>query len=118
MFSNHKGYVFHDSQGFEAGDEEKLEILEDFIRRECGGKRLQDKLHAIWFVSISTIAATDYHGFRYCVPMDGHRPWLDLRFYKSICPDQNGALSRKVMTVFNARLQILSSSCHCSVHQI
>jgi len=34
---------------------------------------LQDRLHAIW----------------YCVPMDGHRPGLDLKFYKDICPDQN-----------------------------
>ena len=34
---------------------------------------------------------TDGHGFRYCVPMDGHRPGLDLKFYDKICPDQNGA---------------------------
>ena len=50
VFSNHKGYVFHDSQGIEAGDEEKLGILKDFIRRKCGEKRLRDKVHAIWFV--------------------------------------------------------------------
>ena len=49
VFSNHKGYVFHDSQGIEAGDEEKVEILKEFIRRKCGEKRLQKKLHAIWF---------------------------------------------------------------------
>ncbi|KAN0131046.1 hypothetical protein V8E53_011179 [Lactarius tabidus] len=53
------GYVFHDSQGIEAGDEEKLEILKDFIRR------------------------------KYCVPMDDHRPGLNLRFYANVCPDQN-----------------------------
>ncbi|KAN0137565.1 hypothetical protein V8E53_004616 [Lactarius tabidus] len=73
VFSNHKGYVFHDSQGIEAGDEEKLEILKDFIRRKCGEKRLGNKLHAIW----------------YCIPMDDHRPGLNLRFFKDICPDQN-----------------------------
>jgi septin family protein len=50
VFSNHKGYVFHDSQGIEAGDEEKLEILKEFIQRKCREKRLRDKLHAIWFV--------------------------------------------------------------------
>ena len=99
MFSNHKGYVFHDSQGIEAGDEERLEILKDFIRRKCGESRLRDKLHAIWFVPVSVIVATDYDGVRYCVPMDGHRPWLDLRFYDNICPDPNGASSRTVMTV-------------------
>ena len=50
MFSNHTGYVFHDSQGIEAGDEEKLKTLKEFIRRKCGEMRLRDKLHAIWFV--------------------------------------------------------------------
>ncbi|KAN0131255.1 hypothetical protein V8E53_010959 [Lactarius tabidus] len=73
VFSNHTGYVFHDSQGIEAGDEEKLEILKDFIQRKCGERRLQDRLHAIW----------------YCVPMDDHRPGLNLRFYENVCPDQN-----------------------------
>ncbi|KAN0131251.1 hypothetical protein V8E53_010955 [Lactarius tabidus] len=73
VFSNHTGYVFHDSQGIEAGDEEKLEILKDFIRRKCGERRLHNRLHAIW----------------YCVPMDDHRPGLNLRFYANVCPDQN-----------------------------
>jgi len=35
-------------------------------------------------------ATTNGNGFRYCVPMDGHRPGLDLKFHKDICPDQNG----------------------------
>ncbi|KAN0129982.1 hypothetical protein V8E53_012136 [Lactarius tabidus] len=73
VFSNHKGYVFHDSQGIEAGDEEKLEILKEFIQRKCGEKSLRDRLHAIW----------------YCVPMDDHRPGLNLRFFRDVCPDQN-----------------------------
>ncbi|KAN0131070.1 hypothetical protein V8E53_011203 [Lactarius tabidus] len=73
VFSNHTGYVFHDSQGIEAGDEEKLEILKEFIRRKCGERRLQDRLHAIW----------------YCVPMDDHRPGLNLKFFENVCPDQN-----------------------------
>ena len=32
--------------------------------------------------------------------MDGHRPGLDLKFHKDICPDQNGASLRTYMTVF------------------
>jgi len=71
VFSNHPGYVFHDSKGIEAGDVEELEILKDFIRRKCEEKRLRKKLHAIW----------------YCVPMDNHRPGLDIKFYDKICPD-------------------------------
>jgi len=73
VFSNHTGYVFHDSRGIESGSTEELEILQEFIRRKCGEKRLSFKLHAIW----------------YCVPMDNQRPQLDLKFYKDICPDQN-----------------------------
>ncbi|KAF8262506.1 hypothetical protein EI94DRAFT_678588 [Lactarius quietus] len=73
VFSNHQGYVFHDSRGIESGSIEELGILQDFIRRKCGERKLRDRLHAIW----------------YCVPMDNHRPQLDLKFYKDICPDQN-----------------------------
>ncbi|KAF8270883.1 hypothetical protein EI94DRAFT_1569710 [Lactarius quietus] len=49
VFSNHWGYVFHDSMGIESGSTEELETLKGFIQRKCGEKRLQDKLHAIWF---------------------------------------------------------------------
>ena len=49
MFSNHTGYVFHDSRGIETGGAEELEILKEFIRGKCGEKSLKDKLHAIWF---------------------------------------------------------------------
>ncbi|KAH9054929.1 hypothetical protein EDB87DRAFT_1814232, partial [Lactarius vividus] len=73
MFSNHTGYIFHDSRGVESGGTEELAILKNFIRQKCGERRLKDKLHAIW----------------YCIPMDNHRPELDLKFFSSICPDQN-----------------------------
>ena len=39
-------------------------------------------------------------GVRYCIPMDGHRPGLDLKFYKDICSDENGASLQTFMTVF------------------
>ncbi|KAH9059762.1 hypothetical protein EDB87DRAFT_1822511 [Lactarius vividus] len=73
VFSNHTGYIFHDSRGVESGGTEELAILREFITRKCGERRLRDKLHAIW----------------YCIPMDNHRPGLDLRFFNNICPDQN-----------------------------
>ncbi|KAF8256781.1 hypothetical protein EI94DRAFT_190853 [Lactarius quietus] len=73
VFSKHQGYVFHDSKGIESGSVEELEILKDFIQRKCGEKNLAKKLHAIW----------------YCVPMDGHRPGLDLKHYDKICSDPN-----------------------------
>ncbi|KAN0140823.1 hypothetical protein V8E53_001267 [Lactarius tabidus] len=95
VFSNHKGYVFHDSQGIESGDEEKLDILKEFIRRKCGEKSLQNRLHAIW----------------YCVPMDDHRPGLNLRFYESICPDQNvpviAVFTKYDQFLFNVEMDVL-----------
>ncbi|KAH9166167.1 hypothetical protein EDB89DRAFT_1857661 [Lactarius sanguifluus] len=72
-FSNHEGYVFHDSRGIESGSIEELGILQQFIQSKCQEKRLRDRLHAIW----------------YCVPMDNQRPQLDLKFFHDICPDRN-----------------------------
>jgi len=90
VFSNHPGYVFHDSRGIEAGGIAELEILKEFISRKSasGEKKLQNKLHAIW----------------YCVPMDDHRPELSLKFYENICPDQNDVSFQTFMTVFNHTL--------------
>jgi len=57
VFTNHDGYIFHDSRGFEAGSKEELEIVQEFVRRKSGEKLLEDKLHAIWFVPlVSTIS--------------------------------------------------------------
>jgi hypothetical protein len=49
-FSSHKGYVFHDSRGFEAGDDRELKIVQEFIRRRSREGSLNARLHAIWFV--------------------------------------------------------------------
>ncbi|KAH9176741.1 hypothetical protein EDB89DRAFT_2240495, partial [Lactarius sanguifluus] len=73
VFSNHTGYIFHDSRGIESASTYELKILQNFIQSKCRERRLGDRLHAIW----------------YCVPMDNQRPELDLRFFKGICPDQN-----------------------------
>jgi hypothetical protein len=52
VFSNHTGYVFHDSRGIECGSTEELETLREFIRRKCAEKQLRNKLHAIWFARL------------------------------------------------------------------
>jgi hypothetical protein len=52
-FSSNRGYVFHDSRGFESGDDTELEIVQDFVRRMSRKKRLGDRLHAIWFVIVT-----------------------------------------------------------------
>ncbi|KAJ7015897.1 GTP-binding protein, partial [Mycena alexandri] len=61
-FSNHDGYVFHDSCGLENGSTKELKTLEEFVRKHAEKKTLHEQLHVIW----------------YCIPMDDHRPGLNV----------------------------------------
>src|SRR5579863_8076537 len=93
IFTNHDGYIFHDSRGFEAGSEDELKTVQEFVKRKSQEKRLRDRLHAIWFVlsRIYSFKFTSSHLlFRYCIPMDNDRPSLDLKHFEAICPDKNG----------------------------
>jgi hypothetical protein len=54
IFKNHTGYIFHDSRGFEAGGEDELKIVQEFVRRKSQEVELNDRLHAIWFVPSGT----------------------------------------------------------------
>jgi hypothetical protein len=93
IFTNHEGYVFHDSRGFEAGSEDELRAVQEFVRRRSQERKLVNRLHAIWFApSSSGIYSCEFAGFllRYCVPMDNDRPSLDLKHFEDICPDKNG----------------------------
>lgn len=94
MFANHNGYVFHDSCGFEAGHHGELHIVRDFIRKRATTSRLENRLHAIWFV-VSFLRTCPVMSFlhRYCIPMENDRPALDMRFFDSICSDKNGMLT-------------------------
>jgi hypothetical protein len=92
IFTKHDGYVFHDSRGFESGNEEELEIVQEFVRRRSQERSLNNRLHAIWFgllLSLSVIANSHGLLFRYCVPMDNDRPSLDLKHFDKIFPDEN-----------------------------
>ncbi|KAF8551296.1 hypothetical protein OG21DRAFT_1605411, partial [Imleria badia] len=80
VFTNHEGYVFHDSCGFEAGNEDELRLVQNFVREKANAPRLQDRLHTIWFVVLI---------HRYCIPMENDRPVLDMKFFGSLCPDKN-----------------------------
>ncbi|KAF8329254.1 hypothetical protein F5887DRAFT_119034 [Amanita rubescens] len=53
-------FIFHDSQGFESGAKEELEVVWDFIEKRSAAAKLKNQLHAIW----------------YCIPMDSSRPIL------------------------------------------
>jgi hypothetical protein len=98
IFTNHEGYIFHDSRGFESGSEDELKTVQEFVKRKSQAKRLKDRLHVIWFVLLRI------HGckitmsrllFRYCIPMDNNRPSLDLKYFEEICPDKNGMFMSK-----------------------
>ncbi|PPQ94589.1 hypothetical protein CVT25_011902 [Psilocybe cyanescens] len=93
-FSNHDGYIFHDSRGFESGSVNELEIVQNFVRQKSGEKRLRSKLHAIW----------------YCIPMDNQRPELDLKYFKDICPDKNvpviGVFTKYDQFVRNVKMEL------------
>ena len=54
VFTNHDGYIFHDSRGFEAGSEDELKTVREFVLGKSREKRLQKRLHAIWFVFLSS----------------------------------------------------------------
>jgi len=41
-------FIFHDSQGFEAGATEELEIAWEFIEKKAAETELKNQLHAIW----------------------------------------------------------------------
>ncbi|KAH9051709.1 hypothetical protein EDB87DRAFT_1693810 [Lactarius vividus] len=73
IFSNHRGYVFHDSRGIESGSTDELGILQNFIRRNV----------------YDYVTTADGRILRYCVPMDNQRPGLDLKYFKDICPEKN-----------------------------
>ena len=59
VFSNHDGYIFHDSRGFESGSADELKIVQNFVQQKSGEKRLANRLHAIWF-GLSGVHNCDY----------------------------------------------------------
>ena len=52
VFTNHDGYIFHDSRGFEDESVDELKIIREFVVRKSREKRLKDRLHAIWFACL------------------------------------------------------------------
>jgi hypothetical protein len=76
-FINHPGYVFHDSRGFEAGDEKELKVIQEFVRRKSQERRLNDRLHAIWFASFDIcnckFIRPHFAGIAFRWTMIGHR---------------------------------------------
>ena len=46
-------FIFHDSPGFETGDEKQLQEVLSFMEKKAESREVDDQLHAIWWVSLS-----------------------------------------------------------------
>ncbi|KDQ15321.1 hypothetical protein BOTBODRAFT_108895, partial [Botryobasidium botryosum FD-172 SS1] len=49
VFPSNRGFIFHDSRGFEAGSDEELKAVREFIQRKGSSRELKDQLHVIWY---------------------------------------------------------------------
>jgi hypothetical protein len=47
-------FIFHDSEGFESGAKDEIEVVWDFIEKRSGATKLEQQLHAIWYLVISS----------------------------------------------------------------
>ena len=104
-------FIFHDSQGFEAGASEELDAVWAFIQKQSAEIEMRDQLHAIWCVVISSLhdwLTKPYH--RYCVPMDSPRPVLpaELEFF-------NKGTGKGVLSLV---LSLFVLSCMTTLHSI
>jgi hypothetical protein len=52
-FRSNPGFIFHDSPGFETGDERQLQEVLSFVEERAKSTDVDDQLHAIWSVSVS-----------------------------------------------------------------
>ena len=51
IFETNPGFIFHDSPGFEAGDDQELKLVQKFIAQSSRARNVNRQLHAIWYVS-------------------------------------------------------------------
>ncbi|KAL4063485.1 hypothetical protein V8B97DRAFT_2026426 [Scleroderma yunnanense] len=59
VFRSNTGFIFHDSRGFEAGSEEEVKLMQNFLTDRSATTKLERRIHAIW----------------YCIPLtDSERP--------------------------------------------
>ena len=54
-FRSNPGFIFHDSPGFETGDEKQLQEVLSFLEEKAKSTDVDDQLHAIWSVSLFSV---------------------------------------------------------------
>ena len=84
-FPSNPGFVFHDSQGLEAGGVSQLDLVKDFIHHRAACVKLEDQLHAIWYHLTKFYPYNCSSSCRYCLPLDTSRPLseAEMRFFHS-----------------------------------
>ena len=48
IFRSNTCFIFHDSRGFEAGSEEEVKLMKNFLMDRAATTRLEKRIHAIW----------------------------------------------------------------------
>jgi hypothetical protein len=49
VYPTAQGFIFHDSRGFEAGSDDELKKVREFIAKRAEEAQMEDQLHAIWY---------------------------------------------------------------------
>ncbi|KAL4075269.1 hypothetical protein V8B97DRAFT_1867324, partial [Scleroderma yunnanense] len=49
IFRSNRGFIFHDSRGFEAGSEEEVKLMKKFLTDRATATKLEKRIHAIWY---------------------------------------------------------------------
>ena len=53
VFRSNPGFVFHDSQGFEAGGIKEFEEMKSFVTERAKTTFLKKRIHAIWYTDVT-----------------------------------------------------------------
>lgn len=57
IYSQQNGqFVLHDSKGFEHGEEDNVNIVQNFITARNNMPDIKDKLHAVWYALLLVLA--------------------------------------------------------------
>ena len=49
IFRSNSRFVFHDSQGFETGSVNELNLMKVFVNNRATTMKLENRIHAIWW---------------------------------------------------------------------
>ncbi|KAG6862105.1 hypothetical protein C0995_005915 [Termitomyces sp. Mi166 len=80
VFRSNPQFIFHDSPGFETGDESQLEKVQEFIKERARAPNVDEQLHAIWSFSwlIFHFVALTRDQRRFCFTPNKARFLLDV----------------------------------------